>query len=330
MTKPSLHTRLLDFPDAANFIGGYLDGLRESHSGRQRELVLDYQALVLSSPPVVTQQNGELVEQIVGQFMPRRIRFGGVETLEKPEAYSHLDDFPPDHPVRSLRGVLHYRPIGQILPFTLIWNGSPNETDLTLSARDCWPEVRDGSPESVVLTRNWSPAPPLPAGLAPHPAGLYRLFGGDPISFRLGARVYHHRLFVGGVETQGDVRPSVDAVLNVSEDASRWVKDGQIHPNDRWVCKGEGHQGMDAVELAAEAEWVISRLRAGQRVLVHCSAGFNRSVTVCCAVLILLEGLTAEAALARVYQHHPWAHPDSRHWLTLRWMAQSLSTRICR
>jgi protein-tyrosine phosphatase len=55
--------------------------------------------------------------------------------------------------------------------------------------------------------------------------------------------------------------------------------------------------------------------------LVHCSAGFNRSVTVCCAVLILLEGLSADAALARVREHHPWARPDSQHWLALRWLA---------
>jgi protein-tyrosine phosphatase len=71
-----------------------------------------------------------------------------------------------------------------------------------------------------------------------------------------------------------------------------------------------------------EVQWVIDRLRARQRVLVHCSAGFNRSVTVCCAALILLEGISAENALERVREHHPWAYPDAHHWLVLRWLAQ--------
>jgi dual specificity phosphatase 12 len=66
---------------------------------------------------------------------------------------------------------------------------------------------------------------------------------------------------------------------------------------------------------------VIEHLKNKQRVLVHCVAGMNRSTTICCAVLILLEGLSAEAALERVREHHPWARPDSHHWLMLRWLA---------
>jgi dual specificity phosphatase 12 len=77
---------------------------------------------------------------------------------------------------------------------------------------------------------------------------------------------------------------------------------------------------MDVAEITREAQWVIERLRAGQRVLVHCSAGLNRSVTICCAVLILLERVSAEAALEWVREHHPWARPDT-HWLALRWRA---------
>jgi hypothetical protein len=33
---------------------------------------------------------------------------------------------------------------------------------------------------------------------------------------------------------------------------------------------------------------------------------------------MMLEGLTAEKALERVYENHPWAKPDSHHWLMLR------------
>ena len=94
----------------------------------------------------------------------------------------------------------------------------------------------------------------------------------------------------------------------------------------RRVRKGEGRRGMDMTEMINEAQWVKDRLRAGQRVLVHCSAGFNRSVTVCCAALILLEGISAENALERVREHHPWARPDAHHWLVLRWLAQRFTS----
>ena len=83
---------------------------------------------------------------------------------------------------------------------------------------------------------------------------------------------------------------------------------------------------MNVDEIADGAVWVIERLRAGQRVLVHCAVGMNRSATVCCAALIVEEGLSAEAALARVRAHHPWARPDSHHWLALRWLAQERSS----
>ena len=82
---------------------------------------------------------------------------------------------------------------------------------------------------------------------------------------------------------------------------------------------------MSLDEIRLEAEWVIERLKAGQRVLVHCVAGMNRSSTICCAVLIMLEGLSAEQALKRVREHHPWARPDSNHWLALRWLAKTNS-----
>jgi len=78
---------------------------------------------------------------------------------------------------------------------------------------------------------------------------------------------------------------------------------------------------MDVAEITDEAQWVIEHLRVGRRVLVHCSAGMNRSATICCAALILIEGISAEAALERVREHHPWARPDPYHWLALRWLA---------
>jgi len=126
------------------------------------------------------------------------------------------------------------------------------------------------------------------------------------------------------VDVQGEQRPDVHAVLNVGEEPSRWAATGADHPVDRWENKGEGSQGMNVAEIVREARWVIGQLREARRVLVHCAAGMNRSATICCATLILLEGLAAEDALVRVREHHPWARPDPHHWLELRWLAWDL------
>ncbi len=85
---------------------------------------------------------------------------------------------------------------------------------------------------------------------------------------------------------------------------------------------------MSVADLTAEAQWVVEHLRVGRRALVHCSAGMNRAATICCAALILLEGLSAEAALKRVREHHPWARPDPYHWLALRWLAHTSGVHL--
>ena len=170
------------------------------------------------------------------------------------------------------------------------------------------------------MERDWSPAPPMSGRLVPRPSHLHGRFGGDPITIKVHGVSRHRRLFVGGLDIQPKQRPQVDAVLNLGEQASRWVKRNRLPPTDRSVHNGEGSKGMTIPEILEEAAWVMERLEQNQRVLVHCVAGMNRSVTICCAALMLLEGLGAKAALERVREHHPWARPDSHHWLALRWL----------
>jgi hypothetical protein len=177
----------------------------------------------------------------------------------------------------------------------------------------------------VALERDWSPPPPMPDRLVPEPKQVHQRFGGDPITTHIDARAYQHRLFIGGTDIQPNERPQVDVVFNLGENPSRWVKSHQSHSQDRWDNKGEGMDGMSLEVIREEANWVIEHLRQNKRVLVHCAAGMNRSSTICCAVLILLEGMTAEQALERVREHHPWARPDSGHWLKLRWLAETNS-----
>ena len=313
--------RTIFFPYAASLAGARLAALADEWNGKRRDLVLDYHELRLSAPPELFNENGRVFERVQGHYLPRRLRFVGVQGLKREGLYTHLDDAPLDHAARSLRGMLHWRTsAGEV--FYLLINGS-GEADLLFSAWRCVSENRSGPEEFVSYVRDWSPAPSFISRRWAETKTVHRRYGGDPAAFRVAGRLRRQQLFVGGLHNQNEKRPAVDAVLNLSEDASRWTTNGQVHLADRWIPRGEGREGMNTGEMIEEANWVIERLRAEQKVLVHCSAGFNRSVSICCAVLILLEGLSAEAALARVREHHPWARPDSHHWLTLRWLAHT-------
>ena len=311
------HSRLLPVPDAETLLGARIDGVYLSLHGIHRDFLVDYQELRLLAPPGLEQRNGSLVEVIRGEHIPRRMRFCDVRDFECSGLFERLAQLPLEHDVRSVRGVLHWSPgMGPGQFFFL--HGSNEPARLKLSPKRVFVEERAGDPQQAAFERDWSPAPSFGIGLIPRPIRLHQQFGGDPVTIHLGERSYHRHLFVGDINMQTDGRPQVDAVLNLSEQPNPW----SLRNADRWSIKGESRAGMGPAEIQAEASWVIERLQAGQRVLVHCTAGMNRSATVCCAVLILLEGLSAEAALERVRQHHPIARPDSHHWLCLRWLTQ--------
>lgn len=321
MTKISAHARIPLFPYAVSLQGARLEGLREEIRGRQHDLVMEYQEFSVQVPPELVVREGKLYERAQGETIPRRLRFQGVRDLQVSWAYKKLDRIPFDHPVREIRDILHWIPAGHHLPFYLLFNSSQEQDGLSFHARQVIWENFSAQPGSFSVERDWSSPPPTRAGLVPHPKKLYQRYGGDPVTIWLKARPYHRRLFIGGLDVQPEGRPDIDAVLNLGEEPSRWARNKKLPASDRWVSKGEGIAGMGPDEIRFEANWVIERLKAGERVLVHCIAGMNRSSTICCAVLMSLEGLSAEAALARVREHHPWARPDSHHWLALRWLA---------
>jgi len=320
MAKQISHARLLTFPAGQAPGGGRLDTLDIQTHGQRTDLLMDYHELGFATPPTLFERDGRPWEQVQGVYRPRRLRFIGTQIISGEGLCDHLDDLPLDHPTRALKGALAWRtPEGQnYYLFGIRMEAHPS---LLLIAQRCVAQERAGPTQPVALARDWSPPPPSPARLVPNPRRLHQRYGGDPIAIRLNGRVHQRRLFIGGVDIQGELRPDVHVVLNVGEEPSRWTATTPLNPADRWDNKGEGSDGMDVGEITEEARWVIQRLQAGQRVLVHCAAGMNRSAAICCAVLILLEGLSAEAALERVREHHPWARPDSHHWLVLRWLA---------
>jgi hypothetical protein len=317
---PSLfqRTRILEFPHTATLVNARLDDWHEETRRQQRELVLDYGALRLSAPMELVEHHGRPHERVRGEYVQRRLRFRYVRWVKSSGMYTHLADVSRHDSARLLEGLLCWRTTDGV-ENCLLLDHARHESSLLFSARAAVSTIRSSAGESVEYLRDWSPPPLLPPRIIPEPRQLHQQFGGDPITVHVQGRAHRQRLFVGGLQHQNTHRPQVNVVLNLSENMNAW----SLTEADRWVLKGEGKHGMDITELKAEARWVIAQLQAGRSVLVHCAVGFNRSVTVCCAVLILLEGLSAEDALARVRVNHPWARPDSHHWLVLRWLARS-------
>jgi protein-tyrosine phosphatase len=77
-----------------------------------------------------------------------------------------------------------------------------------------------------------------------------------------------------------------------------------------------------AIEVAARR--VAGWLDDGERVYVHCRAGWQRSAVVAAAALALHDGIDPEEALARIKRRKPSAEPlphqlqDLRRWWKLR------------
>jgi Dual specificity phosphatase, catalytic domain len=286
-----------------------------------QDMVLNIHGLQRISSQVF-EHEGKLFEKAACNYIPLNLYFSKVTKLKRSSFFTELEKYSLDDPSRIIVGMYSWQQPAKQEIFYIIFLHGPVGADMKFFARNVNYEI---SNHKIPLTieRDWSPAPPMPERLVARPKHLHKRFGGDPITIHMDGKIRHLKLFIGGLDIQSKHRPQVDAVLNLGEGASRWVKGQTLHPNDRAINKGEGSNGMTVTEIYQEAEWVIERLKQNQHVLVHCVAGMNRSTTICCAVLILLEGLSAEAALERVREHHPWARPDSHHWLTLRWLEMS-------
>jgi predicted protein tyrosine phosphatase len=327
MGKESSRIRIRNhpFPYHDILFGARIVAIREepSASGENAtDILFDFEELRLVKPPQPCGTPLWPEERVEAEYHPRTLRFIGAEWVQRSPVLEQLDRVPPGHGVRTIMGVLHWSgpDYGKIV---LIF--TQESADCMLRASDFVVEDRAGESQPVTFLRRWSNTPPHPVGLVPERQKVLHRFNGDPITIALGNRRYRYRLFIGGLRYQTAVRPEVDAVLNLCELDNPWVAHAGRHLNDRFARKGEMSIGMDMSDLLAEARWVVGRLRAGQRVLVHCYAGVNRSSTVCCAALMLLEGLSAEEALARARENHPSCRPDPYNWFLLEHLHEAVA-----
>jgi hypothetical protein len=321
----SKHSRIIQHPFTASMQGALLDSYEAAQRGDGLHITLTIRTLERTAPSELLESDGIIYERLHANYLPAKLHFSGVSGLQSSDFFINLANLPANAPARTINDMLSWRQPESRDVFYLFGMQATQLDNLMFFADRVNYERLPHEPTPFTLERDWCPPPPMPDRLIPQPKSLHQRFGGDPVTFQIGVRPYHRKLFIGGLDIQANERPQVDVIFNVGETPSNWVKD-QTHSQDRWDNKGEGPEGMSLEVIREEANWVIERLKKNQRVLVHCVAGMNRSATICCAALILLEGLTAEQALERVREHHPWGRLDSRHWLKLRWLAKTNSS----
>jgi len=297
------------------------DARLDSYEENGNEIHMAVQGLEVTESELF-QRDGTIMERVTGRHIPLKLSFSGVQHIKRTDFFTTLDQYPLDDPSRVIAYFYSWVQPGMGEIFHMLGLRGTADAKINFFANGVSHERGEGG-VPFTFERDYSPSPPMPHREVPQPFDIYDRFGGDPVTFKLDGRIIENKLFVGGLENQPDHRPEINAILNLGEKPSAWVKGNQPRPNDRTVEKGEGSKGMSVDEIRTEANWVINHLKKDESVLVHCVAGMNRSTTITCAVLMRLEGLTAEHALERVYEHHPWAKPDSHHWLMLRWLEKN-------
>jgi Dual specificity phosphatase, catalytic domain len=323
MARSSQHLHIVPFPYEAEVFDAHLQKIEMVPGESGSDMLFTLDSFRSQSAPTPFDQDGRPYERLSGEYVPMQLRFTNIGGVRQTGIYEEFDSLPADHGARHVFSVMQSSQ-GSSDQFYWFTTGADQHGELSLLASGCVLETRPGPVSPVELVRRWAPVPSLRPGYVPYRPALYRRYGGDPITFRLGRRTYARRLFIGGIFQQHEERPAVHHVLNLCGLDNPWYPRSGVSSEDRCVLKGEMAAGMDAMELFEEAGWVAERLRAGHRVLVHCYAGVNRSSTVCCATLMFLEGISPEEALTRVRLHHPLAWPDPYHWFILRWLSQAL------
>lgn len=123
-------------------------------------------------------------------------------------------------------------------------------------------------------------------------------------------------IYIGNSNDARDIdnlrRLGIKSVVNVAKD----LEDPWFHGDHRCykipLLDGPGNE---IYRYVFALQIVVTLLRAGEKVLLHCHAGSSRSPAVACGVLVLM-GLapTTEAALAVVSASREGVNVAPAHW----------------
>ncbi|MDX6721018.1 MAG: hypothetical protein QOJ63_3272 [Solirubrobacteraceae bacterium] len=92
---------------------------------------------------------------------------------------------------------------------------------------------------------------------------------------------------------------------------------------EEWRAQLVDYGGLAPAQIEAIARAVLAWLDAGERVYVHCRAGWQRSAAVVAAIVTLREGVEPQAALDLLRERKPTANPLAHQRADLmRWWEQ--------
>ncbi|MFN8402764.1 MAG: hypothetical protein U0V48_04325 [Anaerolineales bacterium] len=191
----------------------------------------------------VIERDGTIIEKATARYIPLKLVFSNVQQLKKSDFFTSLDQYPPDDPSRVIAYMYSWIQPDMEDIFHMFGLRGSAEADMNFFASSVTYEQGEvGTP--FTFERDYSPSPPMPHREVPQPYDIHNRFGGDPVAFRLNGCTVENKLFIGGIEIQPDQRPEIDAVLNLGEQSSAWVKDDQLYINDRTVEKEKRPEGM--------------------------------------------------------------------------------------
>src|SRR5262245_19447409 len=105
MSHSDDYAQILEFPFAASLLNAQLDAIYENPG--EQELIIDYRELRLTDEPKLFKHQDHYVEQLRGEYIPRRLRFRGVQNFDITAVYEQLNALPGDDMGRSLQGILY-------------------------------------------------------------------------------------------------------------------------------------------------------------------------------------------------------------------------------
>jgi protein-tyrosine phosphatase len=130
-------------------------------------------------------------------------------------------------------------------------------------------------------------------------------------------RITNTPLWVSDIDTvaQESVPDEIDTVVSVCQDETfDNISDGCRQAHFRLADDKESEQNWggscDYTLFEHAAQFVENCIEDGERVLVHCHKGRNRSVAVCAAVMGSIDGMDFETALTIIRAVRPIAGPN--------------------